>query len=747
MAPLDWMDAKAVAGGGGFQDEQGPDDPDVGAELLDGLNDAQRQAVVHGEGPLLILAGAGSGKTRVITRRVAWLVATGRAAPHELLAITFTNKAAGEMRERVQSLLPDRGYWISTFHSMCARILRSEIDVLGSWTRDFSIYDTYDRNQLLKRIIKDAGYDAQRFRPGAVGGWISDGKNRARTGEGDHAPAGEGVDEEVLRVVRDRYAKAMEEANALDFDDLLLITLRIFDEHTGVRDAYASRFRYVLVDEYQDTNRVQYLLARHLASWHKNLAVCGDPDQSIYAWRGADVRNILDFEEDFGRAMVVKLEQNYRSVGNVLKAAQALIANNDGRKEKDLWTEREDGELLSLLECGDENDEASEICLQVQSLRSRGSSLNEMAVFYRVNFMQRPLERAFRLAGVPYQIVGGVEFYQRREIRDLLAYLQLVANPRDDVAFRRVVNIPARGVGDKSIAVLSAWAGERGMSLREAAAEDEARAGIRGRGKAGLLAFAQLMDTLDGLREQPAEEVLLRVIDEVDYMGWLAGLDEPDLANREENVEELVSSARTYDQASPEGKLRGFLQDVALVSDVDAFDASQECVTLMTLHAAKGLEFPYVFIAGLEEQLLPHPLAITDVEDEVAGLEEERRLLYVGLTRAQERLFLTHARTRLHFGETSWRTPSRFLDELPNELLDGLTPDDDDGDSVLGDYQEPSGGPELSEGDWVVHEHFGRGQVARLQGAGINARATVAFEDVGSKVLLLQYANLKVLKG
>jgi DNA helicase-2/ATP-dependent DNA helicase PcrA len=709
-------------------------------ELLRDLNPAQRDAVTHGDGPLLILAGAGSGKTRVITRRIAWLVATGRAAPDELLAITFTNKAAGEMRRRVEEALPVGGAWISTFHALCARLLRREIEVLGGWTRDFTIYDTHDRNQLLKRLIKEAGFDPQRFRPGAIGALLSDEKNRARTGEGDAAEPG--MDEEVLRVVRAGYARAMQEANALDFDDLLLVALRVFDEHPGVRDSYARRFRYVLVDEYQDTNRVQYLLARHLASFHRNLAVCGDPDQSIYGWRGADLRNILDFEHDFGRAHVVKLEQNYRSSGNILKAAQALIRHNAARKEKDLWTDRGDGERLALLECGDENDEAVEICRRIRGLAAEGRSLDGMAVFYRANFMQRSLERAFRLGGVAYQIVGGVEFYQRREIRDLVAYLQLVANPRDDLACRRVLNVPARGIGDKSVEMLAAWAAARGVPLRAAAGSEEARAGIRGRARASLQAFAELMDRLDDLRAQPAAEVLDRVIEEVDYFGWLAGLDEPDLEGREENVEELRSHARTYDAAEPEGRLRGFLQDVALVSDVDGFDEQQGSVTLMTLHAAKGLEFPVVFIAGLEEELLPHPLALADGGRD--GLEEERRLFYVGLTRAEERLFLSFARTRLHFGETSWRQPSRFLDELPRELVAGMEPEEDEA-AVLGDYAEPPAGVDLREGDVVRHAHFGRGRVERLQGAGINARATVTFDDVGSKVLLLQYARLEVL--
>ncbi len=738
MAPLDWMDAKAVQEGAETELREAP------PELCEGLNEPQRQAVTHGEGPLLILAGAGSGKTRVITRRIAWLLATGRAKPWEVLAITFTNKAAGEMRERVLALTDVKGIWISTFHAMCARILRREIEVLGGWTRDFSIYDTYDRNQLLKRLIKDAGYDPQRFRAASVGAWISDGKNRARTHEGSGPAEAQGLDDEVFRVVRDKYLAAMREANALDFDDLLLLALRIFDEHPGVRDNYAQRFRYVLVDEYQDTNRVQYLLTRHLAGWHGNLAVCGDPDQSIYAWRGADVRNILDFEEDFGKATVIKLEQNYRSVGNILKGAQAVIRHNVGRKEKDLWSEREDGPLLTVLECGDENDEAAEISLQVQALREQGVNLDGIAVFYRVNFMQRALERAFRLSQIPYQIVGGIEFYQRREIRDLIAYLQLIANPRDDVACRRVINVPARGIGERSLERLNDWAAAHGVPLRDAAASAEARATIRGRARASLEAFAQLMEELGDLRDAPAAEALDRVILATDYGGWLKNLGEPELEMREENVEELRTHASTYDRASPDGRLRGFLQDVALVSDVDAYDEGTERVALMTLHAAKGLEFPVVFVAGLEEQLLPHPLAL-DSDDPDAGLEEERRLMYVGMTRAQERLFLTHARTRLHFGETSYRTPSRFLDEIPAELLDGMESTPEDAEDVFGAFENPEGVDEVREGDRVYHEHFGRGRVEKLQGSGLNARATVAFDGLGSKVLLLQYARLQVL--
>ena len=749
MKPLDWMDAqRAVAEDGGA----GAQDP-AAEQLLDGLNEPQRHAVTHGEGPLLILAGAGSGKTRAITRRIAWLVATGRANPQEILAITFTNKAAREMRARVEALLPSSGAWIGTFHATCARILRREIEVLGGWTRDFSIYDTTDRNDLIKRTVKDLGYDTQRFRPALVAAWISDWKTARAVGEGTEGLGGlGGIEGEVLNAVWTRYEESMRASNALDFDDLLVRTLELFDRHPGVRDAYASRFRYVLVDEYQDTNRVQYLLVRHLAGWHGNLNVCGDPDQSIYAWRGADIRNILDFEEDFGaqrdgvarRVEVVKLEQNYRSTPSILKAAQALIQNNAGRKEKDLWTEKVDVDKVQVLQCGDEEDEAGTIAARIHSLHAQGVRPDQVAIFYRANFMQRALERGLRLSGVPYQIVGGVEFYQRKEIRDLVSYLQLIVNPVDDVCCRRVLNVPQRGIGDKSLERLAEWSADRRVSLLDAARSTEARAGIRGRAKAGLAAFAELYARLEDLRDKPAALALEFVIDEIGFEEWIAQSEE-NAESRIENVDELVAHAHRYDEEEPEGFLRGFLQEIALVSDVDGYDEEGPKVTLMTLHASKGLEFPVVFVSGCEEELLPHGLAIS--ENGEAGVEEERRLFYVGMTRAEERLFLTHATTRMHYGESSWRRPSRFLDELPKDCVVGVEGAEDDEDEVLGVFEPDDADTGLREGAAVEHDHFGRGRVLKLQGAGANARVTVEFAGVGSKVLLMQYAKLRVLGG
>ena len=736
MAALNWMDIKD-------QEEGTP-----ALNLLDGLNEPQVAAVSHGDGPLLILAGPGSGKTRVITHRIAWLITERGVDPREILAITFTNKAAREMRERVVRLLPADGAWISTFHSMCARILRREIETLGTWTRDFSIYDTHDRNQLLKKLIKEAGFDRTRFRPAQVGGWISEWKNRwALEDNGDTmvVEGEDGMEEEVFERVRKAYEKAMGGNNALDFDDLILKVLALFDQDHGIRDAYSRRFRHVLVDEYQDTNRAQYRITRHLASWHGNLAVCGDPDQSIYAWRGADIRNILDFEKDFGAPKIVRLEQNYRSSATILGAADALISNNRERKDKGLWTDRKGGDAIIVLECGDENDEARQITTQIMGMRARGESLAGVAVFYRVNFMQRALESALRLAHVPYQVVGGVEFYQRREIRDLVSFLRLIVNPVDNIAFLRVVNVPARGVGARSLEVLGGWAADRRLSLLEAVRSSEALAAIRGRAKKGLAAFAGMMDRLGEFRDADGAVALDAVLDEIDFSAWLAQMDDETLVDREANVDELRTHAEEYDRLNPDGGLRGFLQDIALVSEVDDLVEDTDKVTLMTLHSAKGLEFPAVFIAGLEEEILPHGRALAEgIDGEEAALEEERRLFYVGMTRAMDHLMMTWARTRLHFGETRYQRASRFLEEIPAEFVEGWDLEGEE-EQVLGVYEPGPESAQLKVGLRVDHEHFGRGTVTQLVGRGINARATVDFVHEGTKQLLVQYANLTVV--
>ena len=722
------------------------------ADLLEGLNSAQREAVLHGDGPLLIVAGPGSGKTRVVTTRIAHLVTQRGIAPWEILAITFTNKAANEMRERFERLVPPEegarpgsGAWIGTFHSMCARILRREIEVLDGFTPDFSIHDTADRNGLIKQIVKDLGYEPKQFRAPLIGGWISARKSRLATGGGIDVDPGEGsLEEDVYLAVAKRYEERMREQNALDFDDLLLKVLEIFDTHHGVRDAYAQRFRHVLVDEYQDTNHVQYRLVRHFASFHGNLTVCGDPDQSIYAWRGANIRNILDFEDDYKAAAVVRLEQNYRSTSRILDTASALIANNSERKEKDLFTAGDQGERPAVIECGDENDEAREIAAQIKSHVMRGGSYGDCAILYRAGFLQRALETALRYESISYQVVAGLEFYQRREIKDLVAYLRLALNPADDVAFVRVVNTPTRGVGETSLRRLAEFAAGRGMSMSRALGESDALSEIRGRAKKGLAEFAQLLEELGSARELDAAVALDLVIEAIDVDRWLAELDDGSgLTDRAANVEELRAFAADYDKRQPEGKLRGMLEEVALVADTDSEIGSDDCVKLMTLHACKGLEFPFVIIAGVEDELLPHERAVEESQHPDDAIEEERRLLYVGITRAKSRLLLTHTTFRSMFGGGRPCLPSRFLAELPQEGIEGIGPDVRE-EEVLGEFDAASGaGAGLEVGDDVLHPHFGRGRIEGLAGAGINARATVVFAREGRKQLLLQYASLE----
>ncbi|MFT4539783.1 MAG: DNA helicase-2/ATP-dependent DNA helicase PcrA [Planctomycetota bacterium] len=772
---MDWMDVKALGKGESKPGGNGEFEPDVRTEpsaaelhgftgddgfhdptpsalaapegLLDGLNDPQREACLHTEGPLMILAGPGSGKTRVITSRIVHLVTTCGIDPSGVLAITFTNKAAREMRERVERLLPGtRGLWISTFHSMCARILRRDIEVLGGYTRDFSIFDTADRNQLLKKIIKSAGLDRTQYRAGAVGGWLSNVKNGAQDDDPEERQVDvdkDGFDEGSLEKIRRRYEKAMANQNALDFDDLLLKVLEIFDAHPGVRDSYSHRFRHVMVDEYQDTNRVQYLLTRHLASAHGNLAACGDPDQSIYAWRGADVRNILDIEKDFPGVKTVKLEQNYRSSANILGAADAVIANNTARKQKGLWTEADEGDRLVVMECGDENDEGREIAHQLTSLHAAGARWADNAIFYRANFMQRALESGLRMAGIPYQVVGGLEFYGRREIKDLIAYLRLLVNPSDEAAFTRAVAAPARGVGLKSLETIAAAASERGVPILSALALDDAVGSVRGRGRKGLIEFGILMSDLATLCDGPAELALRGLLTRIDRTRWLADMDDGDgTVDREANIDELVAHAGEFDSLHPGGGVRAFLMDVALVSDVDGLEDTSDQVVLMTLHAAKGLEYSNVFIAGAEEELLPHARSLAEAGSSEAGLEEERRLCYVGMTRAMKRLFITHCRTRRFFGEDRWMSPSRFLDEIPDEFVEGQCPEDEEAE-VLGTYEAGASQEVFAPGEFVEHDHFGPGRIEQLLGNGVNARAVVQFTHHGSKQLLLQYANLR----
>jgi DNA helicase-2/ATP-dependent DNA helicase PcrA len=672
--------------------------------LLSGLNDPQREAVTHGEGPLLILAGAGSGKTRVLTHRVAYLVHSGRARADELLAITFTNKAAQEMRERVELLLgrSTRGMWVMTFHSACARMLRAHADQLG-YKRQFTIYDQSDSRRLVKRCLADLGVDPKRYAPSGVHNQISDAKNRLLSCETYAERAGSAFEKMVAEVYAD-YQRHLVRSNAMDFDDLLFRTVDLLRLSAEVRERYQSTFRHVLVDEYQDTNHAQYRWLTLLAGagargeagspgGHRNLAVVGDDSQSIYSFRGADVRNILDFCDDFPDAHVVKLEQNYRSTHTILKAANAVIAHNRGAMKKAMWTELGDGDPINVRVLGDERAEARFLLGEIERLVDEGESRSEIAVFYRTHAQSRVLEEALVAADVPYQVIGGPKFYDRTEIKDAIAYLALLANPADQSSFTRVVNSPRRGIGQTSLARVLSHAETLDVSVWDAAATPS---GVPGLGKAAVNALGRFMDTMADLRVRAEQgtsvgELLSSTLQQTGYIEALEAERTFEAQGRLENLEELVGQAREFDSAaeSGAGTLDAFLQQVALVADSDTRQDGG-LVTLMTLHNAKGLEYPFVFITGCEEGVFPHSRAI-----EEGSLEEERRLYYVGMTRAKVRLYLTHARSRMLFGRQAGGLRSRFLDEVPA----GLTDERDDGPARRG--------PPLGQTTWASADRGG----------------------------------------
>jgi len=754
-----------------------PNEKTDAAEILADLNEPQREAVTHGEGPLLVVAGAGSGKTRVVTRRVAWLVAGG-LSPRSILAITFTNKAANEMKERVAALVPGSGAWVSTFHSFCARLLRINGEVLGL-PREYTIYDTEDTTALLKGIVAEKNLDAKSFRPAMLRSAVSRLKNEMVPA--DAAPAHD-FRSRVIAEVYAAYEQVLRRNAALDFDDLLLWTVRLLREHDEVRARWRERFRQILVDEYQDTNAAQYAMIKLLGEGG-NVCATGDPDQAIYGWRGADLRNILEFSRDFPGAKVVRLEQNYRSTGNVLKAAGALITKNNARLERGLWTAAAAGEPVRLIVAGDEEAEALEIAAGIERRVRAGRNYKECGVFYRTNAQSRALEMALLGHGVPYSIYGGVAFYQRREVKDVLAYLRLLLNPADDVAFRRAANVPRRGIGPGTLEKLAAEAAKRGLSLRAAAANEEVRGALPRRAAEALGAFAGLLEALAALLAEStgAEEIVRETIQR---SGYEKSLDPELERDRIENLGELVSAADSYDFENPEGGLSGFLELAALYADIDGFKEQADRVSLMTLHSAKGLEFPFVFIAGLEERLLPHVRSFEDARRGVPhAVEEERRLLYVGITRAKESATLLFARERRLGGSPSPMLPSRFLKELGEEAVEKIDRtgagfpslererpraekfDDwedpprrrrvggefsrveERGSGVRVEYEpgafadeEPG---EFSIGDRVRHAKFGLGTVLEVDGTGPGARVVVKFDRYGRKRLALEFAKLR----
>ncbi|WP_396624971.1 ATP-dependent helicase [Luteitalea sp.] len=755
---------------------------------MSSLNPEQRDAVLHTEGPLLILAGAGSGKTRVIAYRIAYLIGSGLARPFEVLAVTFTNKAAEEMRERVGHLIgaEARDVWVSTFHSLCARLLRREAPAIGL-SRDFVIYDSSDQQVAVKQVMRELQIDDKLIQPRQVLGRISQAKNRMETP--DKVGNGSYRDEQIAKIY-DGYVKMLERANALDFDDLLLKTVELF-EHEGVRSKYQRQFRYVMVDEYQDTNRPQYLLIKHLVGDRHNLAVVGDPDQSIYKWRGADLRNILDFEQDFPEAETVRLERNYRSTQNILDAASAVIANNTDRKEKRLWTEQGRGDLITYFRGEDELEEASFIARELRKeMTARRDST--VAILYRLNSQSRALEDQLMRDGTPYKIIGGVRFYERKEVKDALSYLKLIINPHDDVSFRRVVNVPARGIGKSVMDALERDDPGAGGSappmmaagLFEVAASQSlwARAThliasrtLPGRAHNALKQFVELIDALVVIaRQEPVSLVIGKMLDQSGYLKTLREENTEEAESRIQNLAEFVSTAREYEERETDASIGGFVDRLSLLSEADESQGTSSArVWLMTMHAAKGLEFPVVALAGMEEGLFPHSRAGEDQEQ----IEEERRLCYVGMTRAQSRLLLTSAARRRVFGEYQSTEPSRFLDEVPKELVletpsytrarsfgtttyggrsayesrpnpygRSRTPAREDAPAPTYKYEDEdqsSDGARPKPGQKVRHAQFGVGTVKEVDGKGDDMKLTVYFQTVGTKKLIAKYARLQ----
>ena len=754
--------------------------------IYDTLNEPQREAVRHTDGPLLILAGAGSGKTRVLTHRIAYLIEELGVNPWNILAITFTNKAAGEMRQRVDNLVGfgSESIWVSTFHSMCVRILRRFIDRLGYDSR-FTIYDTDDQKTLMKAVCKKADIDTKQFKERMLLSVISSAKNEMILPDEFELNAGGDFAKLKIAKVYREYEAQLKANNALDFDDLLVKTVQLLQTQPDVRENYQERFRYIMVDEYQDTNTVQFKLVSLLAGKYRNLCVVGDDDQSIYKFRGANIRNILDFEKEYPDAKVIKLEQNYRSTGNILNAANGVISNNKGRKDKTLWTANGEGEKISLRQFDTAYDEAEFIAEDIKKEVENGASYNDNAVLYRTNAQSRLLEEKFIAMNIPYKIVGGINFYARREIKDILAYLKTVDNGQDDLSVRRIINVPKRGIGLTTINRIQESADERGISFYEALLAPEMIPGA-GRSASKLDSFAALIEYFKAQAEKESlTDLLNEILDMTGYAQNLEADDEIDAESRLQNIEELLNKASAYEEdcedRGDKATLSGFLEEVALVADIDSLEEEQDYVVLMTLHSAKGLEFPHVYLAGMEDGLFPSYMTITG--DDPEELEEERRLCYVGITRAEQQLTLTCARKRMVRGETQYNRISRFVTEIPPELLDTGSrkhtyfPKDDGTESNAGAGSLYSGGKTASAGnsrpkaggskkpytvltkgsqlraqksdslaygvgDRVRHVKFGEGTVLDIKEGGRDFEVTVEFDTAGVRKMFAMFAKL-----
>ena len=756
--------------------------------IYDTLNEPQREAVLHTDGPLLILAGAGSGKTRVLTHRIAYLIDERGVNPWNILAITFTNKAAEEMRQRVDSLVSfgAESIWVSTFHSACVRILRRFIDRLGYDNR-FTIYDTDDQKTLMKEVCRKVDIDTKVYKERNLLTAVSSAKNEMILPDEFELNAGGDFGQLKIAKVYREYEAQLKANNALDFDDLLVKTVQLLETQPDVLEYYQERFRYIMVDEYQDTNTVQFRLVRLLAGKYRNLCVVGDDDQSIYKFRGANIRNILDFEHEFPDAHVVRLEQNYRSTGNILNAANGVIRNNRNRKEKTLWTDNGDGEKIQLRQFDTAFDEAEYIAEDIKKEVQEGASYNDSAVLYRTNAQSRLFEEKFIAMNIPYKIVGGINFYARREIKDLLAYLKTVDNGQDDLAVRRIINVPKRGIGLTTINRIQESADERGIGFYEALLAPDLIPGV-GRSASKLDSFAALIEYFKGQTEKESITDLLReIIEKTGYVESLEAEDKVEAESRIENIDELVNKAAAYEEdcqdRGEEASLSGFLEEVALVADIDSLDEDQDYVVLMTLHSAKGLEFPHVYLAGMEDGLFPSYMTITSDDNE--DLEEERRLCYVGITRAEEKLTLTCARRRMVRGETQFNKMSRFIKEIPMELIDTGNRKIEEGTQipVQNTYshakeafrarpfasqfsasqssgkttgKQPfsslqkgsqilagkSGSLSYQVGDRVRHTKFGEGTVLEIKEGGRDYEVTVEFDSAGVRKMFAMFARL-----
>lgn len=739
-------------------------------DTMQGLNKEQLDAVQTINGPMLILAGAGSGKTKVLTCRIAHLLQQG-VRPYRILAITFTNKAAAEMRERVDRMAgaAARDVWLFTFHAFCAHLLRYELENLNGYANNFAIYDTSDSKNLIKQVLKEMNLDEKRFPLPAIISHISNAKNALLLPDA-YAREASGYYEQQVAKIYDAYQKKLQANNAVDFDDLLLLALRLLQENPAVREKYQRKFDYLMVDEYQDTNHAQYLLTKLLAAGHRNICVVGDADQSIYGWRGADIQNILDFEKDYPDAKLVKLEQNYRSTQVILDAANAVIDNNSGRKPKNLWTANGNGSEIIYYQANDERDEARYVIENMQKLQlNEGAKLGDMAVLYRTNAQSRVFEEMLIKSGIAYTMVGGTKFYERKEIKDALAYLRLLYNPHDSLSLLRIINVPRRGIGDATLARLQEYANASGQTLFEVVTNAADVPGLASRFANKLDELSELLFELMGeAADVPVKQLLDDVLLKTGYLEELQSRKDPQDESRVENLKEMLSVTEEFavkcERNGEEPTLENFLADVALVADIDDAELGEEAVTLMTLHSAKGLEFPNVFLVGMEEGIFPHSRTLMN-ENEI---EEERRLCYVGITRAEKHLFLSNARTRTIYGRTQYYTPSRFLQEVPRNLVHVIKRPVVQRPAMTSQVHKPTAkenanwfeqhkasffpressaaaGCSFHVGDKVMHKKWGAGTIVTAKAADDGQEVTVAFAGGGIRSLLTKYAKLEKL--